>query len=67
MWSLKRFTVDESEVHRLNAYGILAPTSEWALDIEGLTLKDHRALLEHIKFIAVHAIDNDFKDSTHVA
>lgn len=66
-WSLKRFTFDDRDVRKLNGYGIIAATTEWALDIDALTVKDYKALFEHINFIAVRAIDSDFKDTAHVA
>lgn len=41
-------------------------SSSWCLDIDGLTVKDLRAFLEHLKFMASCARQDDFKDMTNV-
>ena len=34
--------------------------------IEGLNMNDAKAFLEHIEFISVRAMHDDFRDSTHI-
>ena len=65
-WSLKRFTISSKEVKKLNAYELLGAAISWCLDIPDLTTKDYHALLEHLRFIAIRAMHDDFKDSAHV-
>ena len=57
-WALKHYTVANKDVRKLNL---------WCLDIDGLTLRDHRAFLEHLHFLSVRAMTDDFKDAAHVA
>ena len=50
----------------LNAYELIGASIRWFLSIEGLNMNDVRAFLEHIEFLSVRAMHDDFKDSTHV-
>ena len=52
---------------KLNAYELMAASTMWCLDIDDLTVTDYRAFLEHMHFIAVRAMNDDFKDAAHVA
>lgn len=54
------------EVRKLNCYELITASIRWCLDIQGLTVKDFRALMEHVCFMASRAKQNDFQDSTHV-
>ena len=54
------------EVRKLNCYEVITASIRWCLDIEGLTVKDLCAFLEHINFLSSHARNDDFKDPTHV-
>ena len=53
------------EVHTIN--GLIAASTERVLDIDELTSKQYKVLLEHIHFISVSAIDKDFKHNVRMA
>lgn len=65
-WSLKRFTVGAKEVRKLNAYELMGASILWLLDIDDLNVVDYKAFLEHMHFMTVRAMHDDFKDSAHV-
>ena len=65
-WSLKKYTMVGKEVRRLNAYELIGASIRWALDIEGLSVHDYRALLDHLNFITIRAMHDDFRDSAHI-
>lgn len=65
-WSLRRYTVLGKEVKKMNCYELVTASIRWILDIQGVTVKDFRAFLEHICFMSSRARQNDFHDSTHV-
>lgn len=65
-WSLKKHTIGRKDMRRLNAYELIGASIRWALAIEGLNKVDYKALLEHIEFLTVRAMHDDFKDSAHV-
>lgn len=65
-WSLRRYAVLGKELKKLNCYELVTASIRWCLDIEGLTVKDFRAFLEHICFMSSRARQNDFHDSTHI-
>ena len=65
-WTLKRYTVGSKDVKKLNAYELLGAAISWCMDIPDLTTKDYHAFLEHLRFIAIRAMHDDFKDSAHV-
>ena len=66
-WALKHYTVANKEIRKLNPHGLKAAVILWCLDIDGLTLRDHRAFLKHLHFLSVRAMTDDFKDAAHVA
>ena len=65
-WSLKRYTLARKDVRKLNCHELVCATTAWALDIPEMSIKDHRALLQHLNFISHRARHNDFLDSAHV-
>ena len=66
-WSLKKFTVAGKEVKRLNPHELVAASTLWVMDQESLTRKDLLAMMEHIHFLSVRAMTDDFRDAAHVA
>lgn len=64
-WSLKRFLETKKDVKKLNCHEIVCATAAWALEIPIMSLKDHRALLEHIYFISHRARSGEYLDSAH--
>lgn len=65
-WSLRKFTFAEKKVRNLNPHELIHATTKWALNIECMTVADHRALLEHIGFLSLRAMTNDFRDVAHI-
>ena len=63
---MKRFTVGSKDVKKLNAYELIGASIKWCLNIDKLTVCDHRAFLEHLYFLSIRAMHDDFKDSAHV-
>ena len=53
-------------MRKLNAYELIGASVLWCLDIAELTVADLRAFLDHIYFIAIRAMHDDFKDAAHV-
>ena len=66
-WSLKKFTVAGKEVKRLNPHELIAASTLWLAGQENLTCKDMLAMFEHIHFLSVRAMTDDFRDAAHVA
>ena len=64
-WSLKRFTIGGKEVRKLNAYELMLASITWCQSIEGLSIVDMRAFLDHMALIANRAMHDDFKDGAH--
>lgn len=65
-WSLRRYAALGKDVKKMNCYELVTASIRWVLDIQGVTVKDLRAFLEHICFMSSRARQNDFHDSTHV-
>ena len=65
-WALKRYTLNKKDVDRLNCYELICATAMWAVDVPDITLKDCKAVLEHINFLGNRAMNNDFYDKTHI-
>ena len=61
-WAIQKYTIERKEVRKLNAYELIGASIKWALDIEGLTVKDYRSFLEVIGFISFRAMHDHFKD-----
>ena len=53
-------------MRKLNAHELIAASTLWCLDIQGLTVVDYHSFLEHINFISIRARDDYFRDSAHV-
>ena len=64
-WSLKRFTIGGKEVRKLNAYELILASISWCQSIEGLSIVDMKAFLDHMALIANRAMHDDFKDGAH--
>ena len=47
----------------MNAY---RASIRWFLDIDNLTLSDHRAFLQHLDVLTVRAMHEHFRDSAHI-
>ena len=45
-----------SQRRMLKSLMLMNYSAQWCLDIEGLTICDHRAFLEHISFISHHTM-----------
>ena len=56
----------KKDVRCLNAYELIGASIRWFLDIDNLTLSDHRACLQHLDFYTVRAMHEHFKDSAHI-
>ena len=65
-WALKRYTLNKKDVEKLNCYELICATAMWAVDIPDMTVKDCKAVMEHINFLGNRAMNNDFYDKTHV-
>ena len=48
-WDLKHYTVANNDVRELNPHELKATASLWRLGIDGLSLRDHMAFLEHLQ------------------
>lgn len=65
-WAIRRFVVGGKDVKKLNAYELMGASIRWCLDCEDLSIKDHRAFLEHLNFISVRAMHDSYKDTAHI-
>ena len=65
-WALKRYTLNKKDVEKLNCYELICATATWVVDIPDVSVKDCKAVLEHINFLGNRAMNNDFFDRTHI-
>ena len=52
---------------RLNPHELVAASTLWVMGQENLTRKDLLAMMEHLHFLSVRAMTDDFRDAAHVA
>ena len=65
-WAIRKFTIGRKNVRWLNAYELIGASIRWFLSIDGLNMNDAKTFLEHLKFISVREMQDDFKDSMHI-
>ena len=65
-WSIRKHTMGSKNVKQLNAYELIGAFVRWFIDVEEKKMEDVTWFLEHIDFLTVRAMHNDFKDSAHV-
>ena len=62
---MKCFTTSKKELKCINCYELICATKLWASGIKELSIANHQALLDHINFLAIRAMHNDFVDQAH--
>ena len=65
-WALKRYTLNKKDVEKLNCYELICATALWVVDVAEVSVKDCKAVFEHINFLGNRAMYNDFYDSAHI-
>ena len=66
-WSLKRFTLAKKDVTRLDCYELICATTAWVLKVPDLSLRDSRAMFEHLNFLSYRAMHGEYVDGAHIA
>lgn len=66
-WSLKRFTLAKKDVTKLNCHELICASTAWVLKVPELSLKDCRAMFEHLNFLSYRAMHGEYLDSAHIA
>lgn len=66
-WSLKRFTLAKKDVTKLNCYELICATTAWVLKVTDLSLKDSKAMFEHLNFLSYRAMHGEYVDGAHIA
>ena len=61
-WALRKFTIGRKSVRWLNTYELIGTLRHWFLPIDSFNMYDVKAFLEHLEFISVRALHNDFID-----
>ena len=66
-WSLKRFTLAKKDVTKLNCHELICATTAWVLKVPGLSLRDCKAMFEHLNFLSYRAMHGEYVDGAHIA
>ena len=65
-WALKCYTLNKKDVQKLNCYELICATALWVVDVSEVSVKDCKAVFQHINFLCNRAMNNDFYDSAHI-